>query len=256
MEELLQFKEELDYPIGIGIHLNLTAGPALNKRSKSNHSLYSISQLIKLVENGQIYLVELELHAQIQRFLKLYPQADHLTHHMNVLNIHPQLFNLSLKLAKEYQLPLRNPCGMSMSSKYRNGFHPVLREAALGFVRNIPLFLSMPKIIPKVYRMTKPERLVESLKFAHIKSTDLLCDLFYGRISVGVFDYIEQVSSEHQTIEFLTHPGEYAATELIPKGINPAYLPKRAEELSTIIDWYANKTNIQKWSFSAGFQHI
>lgn len=96
----------------IGIHLGLTLQktkpilgdkvPSLIQADGTFHRNRDLLKHIKLEE------VELEWRAQIEHFYSTGHTPTHLDSHHNVHCYTPELFNLAKKLAKEYQLPLRN----------------------------------------------------------------------------------------------------------------------------------------------------
>ncbi|WP_323703806.1 chitin disaccharide deacetylase [Mammaliicoccus sp. Dog046] len=99
--------------LGIGIHLTLTCGKPLSKNSyslaDSDGNFRSLSHY-----DGKFYIDVDELYfewkAQIEKFLSTQLIPTHLDshHHVNNLEMVKPVF---LKLASEYQLPIRNNLG-------------------------------------------------------------------------------------------------------------------------------------------------
>lgn len=97
--------------LGIGVHLNIIEGQSLQDFTKTN----LLTNLSSTFNNGYFKLmylsnnpffmeqVEKEFRLQIERVLK-YTKADHLDSHVHVHGI-PKIFELTCKLAKEYEIP-------------------------------------------------------------------------------------------------------------------------------------------------------
>lgn len=94
--------------LSIGIHLNLTQGRALtkankitNKKGKFNKNFF---QILLLANNKKVLeQIEFEFRTQIET-VKNYAQVDHID---SLEDIHaiPAIFNITAKLAKEYNIP-------------------------------------------------------------------------------------------------------------------------------------------------------
>jgi predicted glycoside hydrolase/deacetylase ChbG (UPF0249 family) len=113
-DDLRQARDECP-TLGIGVHLCLTAGhPVLP--ADQIPSLVAAdggfprrdAQLNRLAElaPGE---VRAELRAQIELVLGLGVPVDHLDSHHHATYLHPTILAIMLDLAREYQLPVRNP---------------------------------------------------------------------------------------------------------------------------------------------------
>jgi len=86
--------------LGIGVHLNIIEGSALGDEEKFNNGYL---QLICLSNNEKFMQnTEKEFRLQIEKVLK-YTTVSHLDSHVHVHAI-PKIFELTCKLAKEYQI--------------------------------------------------------------------------------------------------------------------------------------------------------
>ena len=99
-----------NYPdLGLGVHLNITAGPALTANSFSDENGHFFPRnhypdFIPVVNKDELYN---EWKAQIERFIAMTGHMPtHLDshHHIHLL---PDYLPVALKLASEYHLPIR-----------------------------------------------------------------------------------------------------------------------------------------------------
>ena len=102
--------------LGLGLHLNLTAGfpisppedvPDLVDSDGRFRRKADIVLALPMVDMAQ---VERELRAQIARFISLVGHPpDHLDSHHHITYLNPAIFSLMLRLAKEFAVPIRCP---------------------------------------------------------------------------------------------------------------------------------------------------
>lgn len=96
--------------LGVGIHLVLTCGAPLidghQTIAKPNGDFYKIADYKKglAVDPNEVYL---EWRAQIERFLERGLKPTHLDSHHHI-NAFKDILPVFIKLAQEYQLPVRN----------------------------------------------------------------------------------------------------------------------------------------------------
>lgn len=101
--------------LGLGVHLNLTAGrPVLPPRQVPTlvdpaGRFYSIRDLLPRLPSLDLGQVEAELVAQIERFRSWTGAPTHLDCHHHLLYLSPSLFHILLGLAERYRLPIRYP---------------------------------------------------------------------------------------------------------------------------------------------------
>lgn len=86
--------------LGIGVHLNIIEGNSLLNGEKFSNGYFELMQLSKKSEF--LEKTEKEFRLQIEKVLK-YTKIDHLDSHVHVHAI-PPIFNLTCKLAKEYEI--------------------------------------------------------------------------------------------------------------------------------------------------------
>lgn len=101
--------------LGIGVHLVLTEGrpllapeavPCLVNKNGWFHKFNRERERIAGLDLGQVHA---EWRTQIESFLGLGFQPDHLDSHHHISYYHLNLFNVLLELAREYHLPIRYP---------------------------------------------------------------------------------------------------------------------------------------------------
>jgi hypothetical protein len=100
-----------------GIHLSLTSewsediiSPVTDREKipsliESGGDFYD--DIRSLYDNFDIEEVEIECRAQIEKILNSGLEIDHLDTHMGVMQLHPELLEIYMKLAHEFKLPLR-----------------------------------------------------------------------------------------------------------------------------------------------------
>jgi len=101
--------------LGVGIHLNLTAGrpllppgevPSLVGPDGRFHPIRRLAPRLDGLDPDQ---VRAELTAQIERFRSWGREPTHLDCHHHVLYLAPRLFRVMVELAGRYRLPVRYP---------------------------------------------------------------------------------------------------------------------------------------------------
>jgi predicted glycoside hydrolase/deacetylase ChbG (UPF0249 family) len=101
--------------LGVGVHLNLTAGrPVLPPKQVPTlvdpaGCFYPVRELIPRLHTLDPEQVEAELVAQIERFRSWGSGPTHLDCHHHLLYLAPVLFRILLDLADRYRLPIRYP---------------------------------------------------------------------------------------------------------------------------------------------------
>lgn len=96
--------------LGIGVHLNLTLGEPLtkNKTLTDKDGLFFKGPMNIWKNNPDYDEIYWEWKAQIERFIEVFEKLPtHLDAHHNVHDRASQALEVSLKLAKEYGIPLR-----------------------------------------------------------------------------------------------------------------------------------------------------
>lgn len=239
MDDLNETIAKHSLNVGIGLHISLTAGYALTGSSSLTHSdgqFFEANELLQKLNHIAIVDIENEIEEQITRLKAHVPSIDHISHHMNIMCLHPTLFEILIKMAKKYALAVRNPFSMSFNSTFKNGFPPIKKTIAKRVLNAVPSILKKPSLLPNLYTMSNTKKLLETIKEAGLTTTTHFCDLFYGQPSLEVLSKTFKLFRENEQTEIMTHPGYYERTEMIPNGIDPTYLSKRKRELSTLLD--------------------
>jgi predicted glycoside hydrolase/deacetylase ChbG (UPF0249 family) len=133
-EEALALWHQAD-SMGLGMHLNLTAGPPVCSVEqvpslvRPDGRFWVLGELLRRLTSGAARAAELEreLHAQVERALAGGARLDHLDSHHHV-HIHPRLARLVIRLAKYYGIPaVRAPSEGFIPLRYQR---PRPRDAA------------------------------------------------------------------------------------------------------------------------------
>ena len=98
-EQAIEFYSQMQ-GCQLGVHLNIIEGKSLTTKEAFNDGFIGI--LNKSTDKKYLEFVEKEFRAQIERVLEHYP-AQQLNSHVHVHAI-PSIFNLTCKLAKEYNI--------------------------------------------------------------------------------------------------------------------------------------------------------
>ena len=121
------------YRLGLGVHLNITKGPAVLKERSTLTDEDNIFTP-KDFENEEFSYSEAynEMKAQIEETLA-YADVDHLNYHDPLLTKNANLVKVVVDLAKEYNLPLRNDsrelehkakeAGVKIVAKFKDSFY-------------------------------------------------------------------------------------------------------------------------------------
>lgn len=249
--------------LAIGVHLNLSVGRPLNEDEltleylcDTDKQFNPINELLFKLDRIPNRVIYRELKAQILRLQNLIGTVDHLSHHMNVMNLHPRLFYILCELASEFDLAVRNPLPMSMDSALFRGLPPTIKRAFKQFFSSIPYLAERPKPLKQIAKMTKPKLLQKKVAKKLIPTSSYFCDLFYGKMDVQLIDQIFSTITPNASVEVMTHPGYYESTEMIPNGIDVSYMPKRFKELSTLRSNEFKKLILDKYPLKAGFGHL
>ena len=99
--------------LGLGVHLNLTVGPPCAPTEEipslldSQGHFRDRAAFIQSLDGIDPTQVEIELRAQIQKFLTTGAILDHLDSHHHIVAFGPALWEIHLKLAEEYGCGVR-----------------------------------------------------------------------------------------------------------------------------------------------------
>jgi predicted glycoside hydrolase/deacetylase ChbG (UPF0249 family) len=258
LPELKQLSE--DHPdIGIGVHLNIITGkPLLGAEQvptlvSSIGSFYTIDELLPVIKKISPDDLTKELRAQILALINDNITLDHLSDQYGILSLYRPFFDVMVKLAKEFNVPVRTPIVSSVkypdlfpnSNLNRHG-----RQIALKFAFNNPL-----KAI-RLFKYSKAlemERKVQKMDELGILHPDLLIDYFWGDPSPANYLYIIEHLPDGIS-ELILHVGTSTRQENYPGGLDLDYFKNREKELNTITDdqlkKYINYLNIKTIGYS------
>ena len=184
--------------LGVGIHLNLIEGKALNQNLKTlcdnngNFKNGYFSLLLKSNNKKFLKEAEIEFRSQIELAQK-YIQLTHIDSHVHIHSI-PKIFELTAKLAKEYNIKqIRTqaeiPYFIFREKNYKNYLINLAKVALLNY------FTLKNKPIIKKYELT---------------TNDYIIGVGYtGMMSSGaILEGLRKIRGE-QTVEALIHPAKY-----------------------------------------------
>ncbi|HEC21529.1 MAG TPA: carbohydrate deacetylase [Chloroflexi bacterium] len=182
--------------LGLGLHLNLTAGPPVAPPEDIPDLLTpegtfpNKHAVIARLPTLDIAQVERELRAQVEHFIEVAGHApDHLDSHHHVTYLHPGVAEVMFGLAHELGIPIRNPLPgdpeTAATELMRLGVARSEMEA-LGLVENV-------------------ERLTDDLP---VSMPDHFISEFFGeRVTLG--DLLNRLMDvEEGVTELMCHPGE------------------------------------------------
>ncbi len=184
--------------LGVGIHLNLIEGKALNQNLKTlcdnngNFKNGYFSLLLKSNNKKFLKEAEIEFRSQIELAQK-YIQLTHIDSHVHIHSI-PKIFELTAKLAKEYNIKqIRTqaeiPYFIFREKNYKNYLINLAKVALLNY------FTLKNKPIIKKYELTTNDYIIG------VGYTGMMS-------SVAILEGLRKIKGE-QTVEALIHPAKY-----------------------------------------------
>ncbi|MGL4774263.1 MAG: carbohydrate deacetylase [Clostridium sp.] len=118
MANMDNFEEGIKYALDnglneMGVHLTLTCGspvlPVDEVKSIVREDGTFYKRIYHIPEGFSLEEIEKELRAQIEKFLKTGMKMNHLDGHHHFYTYYPEVFKLIVKLAKDYNVPMRCP---------------------------------------------------------------------------------------------------------------------------------------------------
>lgn len=206
--------------LGLGIHLNLTAGPSLLAPELvptlvgGDGWFCSIRRVVRRLEDLDVGEVRAEMTAQIERFRSWRLEPTHLDCHHHALYLSPRLFRVLVELAERYGLPIRYPWPREVRSP---GEAALLAEAHRVAVADLPGIMAGCHAILDASGVPAPGRCILS---------------FYGRRATleHLLDLLANVSPG--VTELMCHPGIVDAGLRTTSG----YAEGRERELAVLTD--------------------
>ncbi|MGA2819429.1 MAG: carbohydrate deacetylase [Anaerolineales bacterium] len=198
--------------LGIGVHLNITAGSPLLPR----HQVASLvgadgrflrpETLLRRVDQVLPEEVENEWRAQVESLFSAGVRPDHFDSHHHVAYLHPTLLRLFLGLARQYGCPVRPPLVADLD--HTDILRGIPKDQANWFAENAPRMLCESKA-------QHPDRLYAS---------------FYGQRAtlpalLAILEALPPGSSE-----IMCHPGQ--VDDLLRRG--SSYIAQRESELAIL----------------------
>lgn len=113
LDDLQMLNEECP-KMGVGVHLVLTKGEPVLASTKTSSLVSSSGEFFSVHEDLQIFDsfnfgdLYAEWKAQIEKALTTGIQIDHLDSHHHISYFHERAFEIMLRLAEEYQVPIRS----------------------------------------------------------------------------------------------------------------------------------------------------
>ena len=188
--------------LGLGVHLNIIEGRSLtkaplltNKKGKFNNGFLSI--LLKSHDESFLNQVEFEFRTQIETVMN-YTKVDHIDSHVHTHSI-PNLFKITAKLAKEYNIPY-------IRTQYEEMyFVPSIRKHL-----NLKYPPNILKILLLNYFTSINKKVVEEYG---LKTNDNLIGVGYtGLMDDLTIEYGLRAIEDSHITEALIHPCHYATS--------------------------------------------
>lgn len=185
--------------LGIGVHLNIIEGRSLtkcplltNKKGKFNNGFLQL--LLKSNNKEFLNQVEYEFRTQIETVMN-YTKIDHIDSHVHTHAI-PNLFKLTAKLAKEYNIPF-------IRTQYEEMyFVPSMKKHI-----NIKYPINIIKIVLLNSFTLKNRKIVHDYG---LKTNDFLIGVGYtGMMDISTIEHGLKALEESCTAEALIHPCNY-----------------------------------------------
>lgn len=206
--------------LGLGVHLNLTAGPPVLAPELvptlvgSDGWFHPVRRVVQRLEDLDVGEVRAEMTAQIERFRSWRLEPTHLDCHHHALYLSPRLFRVLVELADQYGLPIRYPWPREVRSPDEVA---LLAEAHRVAVADLPGIMASCQAILDTSGVPVPGRCILS---------------FYGQRATRehLLDLVADVSPG--VAELMCHPGVVDAGLRATSG----YAEWRERELAVLTD--------------------
>lgn len=183
--------------LGIGVHLNIIEGKSLTDcpiltNSDGNFNKGYLYFILNSKNSEFLKQVECEFRAQIEKIKQFCPNIDHIDSHVHTHAI-PQIFKITAKLAKEYQIPF-------IRTQFENFY--LVPDLKKHF--NFAYPLNIVKIL-LLNCFTSVNR--STVKEYGLKTNDYLIGVGYtGMMDSDTIEYGLKDADENCIIEALIHP--------------------------------------------------
>jgi predicted glycoside hydrolase/deacetylase ChbG (UPF0249 family) len=212
--QAVQDAAQLTPSLGIGLHLNLTLGtpcsPISDIRKLVNEAdhFHKVDYWHKNPQSVPINMVEIEWRAQIDKFNSTGLIMDHLDSHHHIAVIRPDIWELYLELAREFNCGVRPPYPNDVSSD------------------------DLGKIFPPHLIEYARTNAIQALKRSSVPHPDSFLGSFFDEHAnqEHLQKLLEQLSTG--TTELMCHPG-YTSEAL---EATSSYARRRPFELEALVD--------------------
>ena len=199
-----------DFPVGL--HLNITTGsPVLDPSVvpslvDSRGNFFGPDDIPFQFQKISLKELRAEITAQLELFLSTGVPLSHLDYHHNIMALYTPFFELVIDLAREYNLPVRNPVPASLYGvvKLENGggsSAAMGKMISMGIRRPITAFRLMQDINPKAFQGNYHELLQAGIPTPH-----WFIDNYYENATLENFlSLLEQLPPGFS--EIMVHPG-------------------------------------------------
>ncbi len=237
----------------IGLHLSITSGYPVSSIEKveslvnESGEFYSIDQLIPKLEKIDLEELETELRSQITTMLDHNIEITSISNQHNILSTYTPFFNVILKLALEYNVPLRSTVPVSIAFKKFDYAKTKIRgkNLAIEAIKGNPFLAAKYRKYFRIDEMYNNQYRMDNLNIQH---PDYLIDVFWGEPTPENLFYILTNLPEGVS-EIVFHLGLFEGEEEMQPGIDMDYYLMREFELMIItspqIERWIDKLNIQ-----------
>jgi predicted glycoside hydrolase/deacetylase ChbG (UPF0249 family) len=204
--------------LGLGLHLNLTAGPAVSDPAAiptlidpTTGFYYTLSDWITHVQRIDPDDIRREIQAQFDRFISLTgKKPDHLDAHYHITYLHPVGLDMMLTLSEQYNIPMRQAQLDLPATEAIRALHEMLPQ------------------IPSEFAMQLIENLHEILAQHQPPFWPARLDMgFYGaRAILGELLLILTNLGDDSLTEVMCHPG------YVDEHLNGNYVAEREAEVN------------------------
>lgn len=246
------------YPdLPIGLHLNITEGrPVLPPEQvptlvDPNGRFYSIDEIPKQLLRIAPDELAAELRAQAELLTSVGVRFTHIDYHQHMVVLYTPLYRHVLDLAREYDVPLRQPVPASLTGAMK--FSSKVKSAAIR--QMITFGIRHPVLGARLMRHMSPaavRRQGEPLRSAGLRAPDFFIDGYFGNATAENFLYMLRQLPVGVS-EVAVHPG------IVDDGLRRSggsYIEERAAELDVLLDPRVREAFATENVQSAGFSHL
>ena len=257
IEDILILRNNFEH-IEIGLHLSITSGSPISNNQEVSTLLnkkgnfFTIDQFILNIEDINLKELEIELRNQIEILLDQGIKIASLSSQHNILGIYTPFFEIVLKLASEYNIPMRSTIPVSIGLKEFDQSMTRQRGQTLAKQLIQHNFITAIKFYKysRLKEMQKNQLKMDKIGIAH---PDYLIDAFWGTPTPGNLLNILQNLPEGKS-ELVFHLGVNDKKYDVPSGIEGEYFLMRELELYCLLSpelkVWLDKLNIKSINFS------